>query len=260
VGDGALAEMPEVTDVWEFAVRDVEERFFVCAPSAALKEKWLIAMSVGASFQERAAASVFCTMCGGVSDDRHVCKKGQTATEPVITVLQDVTTPDEVFQWLRADPERKKAQELAKKGPIERLAPSDRKQWESLQEKARSEKRETLRVNLHQIDLQSDTRSIAALISPHRGPTSPVLGARKVSVKEALEGDIWLIFFVLKQAQRAGRVFNLNNNNSNSSNSNSNINNNNNNNNNSSNNVTADQDEEDGEAFIVFSAAVSPRK
>ncbi len=173
VVDGALADMSDVVDVFEFRLRDSEDRFVVCSPSPAVKEKWLIAVAVGAAYQERAdvAQSNSVPTATGMQ---------QTAHEPVIRVLQDVSTPEEVVQWLRADPERKKAQELAKKG-IDKLGANDRKQWESLHEKARSQKRETLRVGSGVLNIPGDTVNESdgpklSLASPRKATAMPIAG------------------------------------------------------------------------------------
>jgi hypothetical protein len=194
VADGALSDLADVNDVWEFRLRDGEDRFFVCSPSPAVKDKWLIAIAVGAAFQEKADQSKLGSPTSPVVAvaDSPSAPTGNASPsgEPVIRALQDVSTPDEVVQWLRADPERKRAQELAKKG-IDKLAPGDRKQWESLHEKARSQKRETLRLAMMEAEdpakeqprmgQRSATASPAQPIpssSPRRGVAVPTAAPR----------------------------------------------------------------------------------
>jgi len=245
IGDGALPEMADVNDVWELQLRDAEERYTVCSPSAAVKEKWLVSIGVGAAFQERGDALI----SSASSSSGSIAAVEPRKSEPVIRVLQDVSTPDDVVQWLRAEPERKRAQELAKKG-IDKLAPSDRKLWESLHEKARSQKRETLRVgsslDLEQMEAEESQQkqkqqqqqqqpppplppqpsptsepaaqsvAVARFASPAASPRRPVSPAARRGAGGALRGTA--------AAQQTA------------------------------------EDEEEGGEFIVFSTAVSPRK
>jgi hypothetical protein len=157
VADGALADVygHELCDVIECVTRDQPDvRFFICAPSAAVKEKWLVTLSVGASLQRQAAECTVCTLCGLCFDNDlaltvHTCVPSRrrissaAALPAMLLALEDVSSPDEVAQWLRADPDRRRAAELARKG-VDKLAGPDKKQWDTLREMARSEKRKTL--------------------------------------------------------------------------------------------------------------------
>ena len=66
----------------------------------------------------------------------HDCQRGSG-------VFDDLSSPEEVVKWLRAEPDRKKAVELAGKG-VDKLAGAELKQWDSLRDLARTEKRRTL--------------------------------------------------------------------------------------------------------------------
>ncbi len=274
VADGSMSDIygPETADVLEFVFQEQPDTpFFVCAASPADKDKWLLTVSAGAAWQRQAADSTVCTLCGLSFDSdkalaEHACvpvKKGTSAAAAVsLQALEDVASPDEVAQWLRADPDRRKAVELAKKG-IDKLAANDRKQWDSLREMARSEKRKTLQVaeadlpvspmspsrappsrlsqpNIVPVVAASRTDAVLAATPPssgavavprraNNGAVSPVLGTRKPGAR----GPSAAAIVALPQVAPAAAPTSASD---------------------------AKEDEEEEAAFVVYSASVSPRK
>jgi hypothetical protein len=73
-------------------------------------------------------------------------RKVETPTDGLVP-SEDFSTPEEVVQWLRGDPDRRKAAELVRKDS-RTLTATDRKQWETLREMARQEKRKKANVVL----------------------------------------------------------------------------------------------------------------
>jgi hypothetical protein len=107
-----------------------------------MKEKWVQAVSVGIAMQKRLLESSVCTLCGNYFSNGSKLSKHAAHCQPSSNKKIEVA-PEEVVQWLRALPDRKKAMELAKKG-LSNLSSNDKKQWDGLQETARQEKRRTL--------------------------------------------------------------------------------------------------------------------
>jgi hypothetical protein len=143
-----------------------------------MKEKWVQAVSVGIAMQKRLLEISVCTLCGNYFSDGSKLSKHAAHCQPSSNKKIEVA-PEEVVQWLRALPDRKKAMELAKKG-LSNLSSNDKKQWDGLQETARQEKRRTLMLS------QSSTSALySAVSSSSEGPLTrkstspPMLNSNK---------------------------------------------------------------------------------
>ena len=191
VHDGAMPEVhgPDSVDALELvASADASDvRFILYCSSLAMKQRWVRGLSIAATFQRWVQEMSVCTLCGTMfADDSelstHTCGKSTKSVSS--SSSDDVSTAEEVVQWLRAEPDRKKAIDLAKKG-IEKLYGSDRKQWDSLRDMARSEKRRTLL--LEGAGMSADAPQLKRSVSLQRSSGSIAANANRMQRSSSMQ-------------------------------------------------------------------------
>lgn len=165
VSDGSEVYGSDAVDIFEVYDKEHPDvRIVFHGSSSEVKSKWVHALQSGIVFQSKVLSLFSCPFCGlffpsdsDLSAHTGSCSvpvaKGAKSppqfrrqlSRPGLTspVDEDLNTAEEVVQWLRADPDKKKVADLAKKG-LDKLSTTEKKQWDTLREMAKSEKRKTL--------------------------------------------------------------------------------------------------------------------